>query len=284
LVYSESDFLPGLIIDRYNNIFVIQNNNIFFDKNIDLIKNALIKIFGHDITIYEKSIGKQREKSKLLPKEGFLHGSLKGTIIEEYKYKFYVDIINGEKTGWFLDQRENRKILKDIYGTRVLDVFSYTGSFGIMINADERYFIEKNKKAVEVLKKNLELNNIDNYEVINRNAYDVLKSLYRENKKFDIIILDPPDLLADSYDKGIKSITLINSIAIDLIEEGYLISFSCSQDLSEKKFYSILRTLIRRKNKKFELVYKFHQALDHKIIFPHKELEYLKGFMIEIKK
>jgi len=96
--------------------------------------------------------------------------------------------------------------------------------------------------------------------------------------------LDPPDLLAENYEKGIRSFILINSIALDLIDEGYLITFSCSQDLNERKFYSLIRTLIRRKNKKFEILYKFNQALDHKVIFPHKELSYLKGFLIEIKK
>ncbi|MGB9674587.1 MAG: class I SAM-dependent rRNA methyltransferase [Nanopusillaceae archaeon] len=284
LVYSESDFLSGLILDRYNDIFVIQNYNAFFDKNINILKDVLIEVFGNNITIYEKSIGKQRERAFLYPVERFLHGENYTTIIEEEKKKFYVDIIKGQKTGWFLDQRENRKIIKQLYGDKVLDVFSYTGSFGIMVDASYRYFVEKNKEAVKILQKNINMNNIESYEIINDNAYKVLKNFYLEKKKFDIIILDPPDLLADNYEKGIKNFIIINSIALDLIDEGYLVTFSCSQDLKEKKFYSILRTLIRRKNKKFEILYRFHQALDHKAIFPHKELEYLKGFLIEIKK
>jgi 23S rRNA (cytosine1962-C5)-methyltransferase len=284
LVYSESDFLSGLIIDKYNDIFVIQNVNPFFDKNIDIIKNSLIELFGSNITIYEKSIGKQRERAFLKPIERFLYGNKYETIIEEVGKKFYVNILYGQKTGWFLDQRENRKILSQLFGEKILDVFSYIGSFGIIINSERKYFVEKNKEAIKILNKNIKLNNIGNYEIINGNAFKILKEFYLEKRKFDIIILDPPDLLAENYEKGLKSIILINSIALDLIDEGYLITFSCSQDLKEEKFYSILRTLIRRKNKKFEILYRFHQALDHKVIFPHKELDYLKGFLIEIKK
>ncbi|BFI73137.1 ribosomal RNA large subunit methyltransferase I [Nanoarchaeota archaeon] len=284
LIYSESDFLSGLIIDKYNDIFIIQNVNPFFDKNINILVEALTKIFGNNITIYEKSMGKQRERAYLRPIERFLYGNNYETIIEELNKKFYLNILSGQKTGWFLDQRENRKIVSQLYGDRILDAFSYTGSFGIIINGEEKYFIEKNKEAIKMLEKNVKLNNTEKYKIINGNAFRILKNFYLEKKKFDIIILDPPDLLAENYEKGLKSTILINSIALDLIDEGYLITFSCSQDLKEDKFYSILRTLIRRKNKKFEILYKFHQALDHKVIFPHKELDYLKGFLIEIKK
>jgi len=284
LIYSESDFLSGLIIDKYNDIFVIQNSNAFFDKNINLIRDALIDIYGKDIIIYEKSIGKQRERSYLKPIERFIYGNKYETEIEEVNKKFYINILKGQKTGWFLDQRENREIVSQLYGDRVLDVFSYSGSFGIIINGEEKYFIEKNKESVGMLYRNLKLNNIENYNVINGNAYKILKQFYLEKRKFDIIILDPPDLLAENYEKGIRSFILINSIALDLIDEGHLITFSCSQDLNERKFYSLIRTLIRRKDKKFEILYKFNQALDHKVIFPHKELSYLKGFLIEIKK
>ena len=284
LIYSESDFLSGLIIDKYNDIFVIQNSNAFFDKNINIIGDALIDIYGNDITIYEKSIGKQRERSYLKPIERFIYGDKHETEIEELDKKFYINILKGQKTGWFLDQRENRKIVNQLYGDKILDVFSYSGSFGIVINGEEKYFIEKNKESVGILYTNLKLNNIENSNVINGNAYRILNQFYLEKRKFDMIILDPPDLLAENYEEGIRSFILINSIALDLIDEGCLITFSCSQDLNERKFYSLIRSLIRRKNKKFEILYKFNQALDHKVIFPHKELSYLKGFLIEIKK
>jgi len=111
LIYSESDFLSGLIIDKYNDIFVIQNSNAFFDKNINLIRDALIDIYGKDIIIYEKSIGKQRERSYLKPIERFIYGNKYETEIEEVNKKFYINILKGQKTGWFLDQRENREIV-----------------------------------------------------------------------------------------------------------------------------------------------------------------------------
>ncbi|MEM4587999.1 MAG: RsmD family RNA methyltransferase [Nanopusillaceae archaeon] len=283
LLYSESDFVSGLIIDKYNEIYVLQNVNPFFDKNIEFVKEALIECEGKNITIYEKSIGKNREIARLKPVERFLYGENYETVIEECNKNFFVNIILGQKTGWFLDQRENRKILSNLYTENVLDVFSYSGSLGICVNSDKKTFVEKNKNAVELLKKNLEINKIENFSIYCDNAYSVLKNLTKEKKKYDIVILDPPDLLSEGYKKGIKNITIINAIAIDLIDEGFLITFSCSQDLKENKFLSILKTIIRRKNKKFEIVKRLGQALDHKIIHPHKELEYLKGFIIEIK-
>jgi len=283
LVYSESDFLSGLIIDKYNDIYVIQNVNPFFDKNINLIRDALIDLEGNNISIIEKSIGKQREISRLKPIERIIYGNSYRTIIEECNKKFLIDVMLGQKTGWFLDQRENRKIISKINAEKVLDVFSYTGSFGICSNAREVYFIEKNKYAIKILEENIRLNKIENYKIIKDNAFVSLRKLYENKEKFDLIILDPPDLLSDDYDKGLKSITIINAMAIDLIDEGFLATFSCSQDLKENKFFSIIRTLLRRKRKKFSIIYKFQQALDHKVIHPHKELSYLKGFLIEIK-
>lgn len=284
LLYSESDYTSGLIIDRYNDIFVINNSNIYFDKNINKIAEFLKDIFGNNITIYEKSIGKQRERAGMLPKEGYIYGDKKYTLIEENRKKFFIDVILGQKTGFFLDQRENRKILSNIEGEKILDVFSYTGSLGITIKGDYKVFIEKDKKAIEILKKNVEINDINNYKIINRNAYQALIEMIKNKEKFDIIILDPPDLLADGYEKGIKNFALINSLAIDLIDDGYLITFSCSQDLKENKILAILKTIIRRKGKKFEIIQKFRQSMDHKVIFPHRELEYLRGFMLHIYK
>ena len=283
-VYSESDFLSGLIVDKFEDIVVIQNNNPYFDKNIDIIKEAILNVDKNIETIYEKSIGKNREKEWLPPKEQILYGSKTQTIIEEWGKKFIVDVKNGQKTGWFLDQRENRNIVKKFVYGKVLDVFSYTGSFGIICSdrADELWFIEKNKSAVKVLIENLKINGIENAKVLNANAYSVLKEFSTEKRKFDVVILDPPDFLSEDYKKGIKSFILANSMAIDLIKDGYLITFSCSQDLKENKMFSILRTLIRRKGKRFELIAKLHQAFDHKVIFPHKELEYLKGLVLYI--
>ncbi|MEM1782392.1 MAG: RsmD family RNA methyltransferase [Nanopusillaceae archaeon] len=283
LIYSESDFVSGLIIDKYNDIYVLQNVNPFFDKNIEIVKESIIENEGKNITIYEKSIGKNREIARLIPLERFIYGEKYKTVIKECNKEFLVNVIVGQKTGWFLDQRENRKILSSLSATRVLDVFSYSGSLGICINADERIFVEKNKNAIELLKKNLEINKIENFYIYEDNAYNVLKNLKKEKNKYDVVILDPPDLLSDGYKKGIKNISIINSIAVDLIDEGFLITFSCSQDLKEDKFLSIIKNIIRRKNKKFEIVKKFGQSMDHKIIHKHKELEYLKGFLIEIK-
>jgi len=283
LVYSESDFLSGLIIDKYNEIYVIQNVNPFFDKNINLIRDALLELEGKNISIIEKSTGKSREISRLKPIERIIYGDSYKTVIEECNKRFLVDVLLGQKTGWFLDQRENRKIISKINAERVLDVFSYTGSFGICSKAKEIYFVEKNKYAVKMLKENLRLNGVENYKIFEENAFKVLKELHENKEKFDLIILDPPDLLSEDYEKGLKNLIIINAMAIDLIDEGFLATFSCSQDLKENKFYSVIRTLLRRKGKKFSIIYKFQQALDHKVIHPHKELNYLKGFLIEIK-
>ncbi|RDD52426.1 class I SAM-dependent rRNA methyltransferase [Nanoarchaeota archaeon NZ13-N] len=280
LVYSESDFLSGLIIDKYNDIYVIQNANPFFDKNIEILRDALIELEGKNISIIEKSVGKSRETSRLEPRERILYGELYETTIKECNKKFVVNVLLGQKTGWFLDQRENRKIISKIRSEKAIDVFCYTGSFGICSNSDQIFFVEKNKYAVNILKKNISINRINNYKIFNDNAFKILKMLANRKEKFDLVILDPPDLLSEK--NGLKNIILINSMAIDLIDEGFLATFSCSQDLKEERFLSILRTIIRRKRKRFSIIGKFQQAFDHKVIHPHRELNYLKGFLLEI--
>gem|GEM_PF-4598431 len=155
---------------------MIQNNNPFYDKNIEILKEAILEVESVN-SIYEKSVGIKREEEFLLPQERFLYGDKSETIIEEYGKRFFVNIVKGQKTGWFLDQKENRKIIKNISGEKCLDVFSYTGSFGILINCEERIFVEKDKKAVEILEKNLKLNNIENYKIINDDAYSTLKQI-----------------------------------------------------------------------------------------------------------
>ncbi len=286
-IYSESDNLSGLVVDKFNDLVVIQNSNPFFDRNIDLVKQAILEVESSIKTIYEKSVGKSREDELLDPREGLLFGEDPRSVIVEEGKKFLIDPTRGQKTGWFLDQRENRRIVKRFAECeKLLDAFCYTGSFGIICSekTSEVTFIDKSKSAIEILKKNLELNQVQNSKIVRANVFEVLKTMYLRRQRFDFIVLDPPDLLAEGIKKGLKSIALANQLAIKIIDDGYLATFSCSQDLKEQKFFAMLKSIIRREGKKFELIARLHQAYDHKVKFPHKELEYLKGFLLYIYK
>ena len=286
LVYSESDFLSGLIIDRFNDIFVIQNSNPFFDRNIEYIKDTLLDIFGSSITIVNKSSGKSREFERLEPRIETIYGDKTIGYIQENNSTFIFDIISGQKTGWFLDQRENRLDVSKLAFGDVLDVFSYVGGFGIQIeNYDTITFIEKNNTAVTYLKKNLRLNNKDNYTVLRGNAFHILKKLGFEGKKYDTIILDPPDLLQEGKYKGWKALLLINSIAMDLLKkDSIFITFSCSENVNKEKFYRAIVAIARRKGYIPILIKEYRQSKDHFVIYSHKELEYLKGFAFRMIK
>ncbi len=282
-VYSESDFLSGLILDKYDTLVVIQNQNPFYDNHMKELVEAIREVDKSVEAIYRKDSGRNRLNDGLLPIEEPLYGDSFEVIIEELDRKFLVDPTQGQKTGFFLDQRENRKLFRKLSYGRVLDVFSYTGGFGITSNFDEVYFVEKDKSALHLLKKNLELNEISNYKILKGNAFTILKHLILKREKFDSIVLDPPAFLAVGDKKqGVKSYALINSLAAELIDEGIFVTCSCSQDMKIGKFYNLIKTVLRRKGKRFEIIAIGRQALDHKVVFPHKELDYLKCLFLEI--
>ena len=205
-VYSEADFLSGLIIDKYNEIVVFQNSNPFFEKYKKELVEAILEIENVD-TVYEKDKYRSRILEGLKEEERFWYGNKEETIIEEGKAKFIVNIVKGQKTGFFLDQRENRLFFEKIVYGKVLDVFSYTGGFGIHAalnpNVEKVVFIEKDSDVIEILKRNIELNDVkDKCEIIQGDAFKILPKLVDKKEKFDVVNLDPAGLAVKGTEKA----------------------------------------------------------------------------------
>ncbi len=287
-VYSEADFLSGLIVDKYNDIVVFQNSNPFFEKYKRELVEAILEI--EDIeAIYEKDKYRSRVLEGLKEVEKFWYGNKEETIIEEGKARFYVNVVLGQKTGFFLDQRENRIFFEGIAEGKVLDVFAYTGGFGIHAalnpNVEKVVFIEKDEKATYYIKKNAELNDVkDKIEIIEGDAFKILPKLVDKGEKFDVVNLDPAGLAVSGVPKAkaMKSLYIINSFAIKLIKEGYLVTSDCSYYIHLEEFKELIFKAIRYNKKEGKLFHIGRQAFDHPVVSFHKELEYLKTLYIYI--
>lgn len=279
-VYSEADFLSGLIIDKFKDIVVIQNSNPLFDKYLDIIAECILEIDNKIEAIYFKGEFRSRKNEGLEIYNKFLYGNKEETIIEEGDAKFIVNVVKGQKTGFFLDQRENRILFGKLAYGKVLDVFSYTGGFGIHAalnpEVNEVIFIEKDKKAIEILKRNVELNDIkDKVKIVKADAFKYLKNI---NEKFDVVNLDPPSLVHSGIkkSKGIKGLYIINCFAAKLSKD-ILVTSDCSYHIKEKEFFEVI---LKAAENKFNIIWKGYQALDHPVHPLHKELKYLKTLFL----
>ncbi|WP_457613788.1 class I SAM-dependent rRNA methyltransferase, partial [Methanocaldococcus sp.] len=195
MVYTQSDWLNGLVIDKYNDIATVQIFNYGIEKMKDVVVETLLDL-GVD-SIYEKSSGRNRKRAGLPEVEGILAGEKFETVIQEGEAKFKVDV-KGQKTGFFLDQRENRLYLEKFIkeGDRVLDICCYTGGFSVhaAIRGAEVVGVDLSKKALKTAEENMELNNIpkDRYEFIEGNAFKIMEEFIEDGERFDVVILDPP--------------------------------------------------------------------------------------------
>lgn len=289
LINSDGDFIPGLIVDVYNDIVVIQSSSQAIDEALKDIVEALVEIYGEDITVYEKSDQKSRSDIGLMFRRRFLKGSKEETVIHEGNSKFIVNIVYGQKTGFFLDQRENRLFLEKLVepGAKVLDLFSYTGGFGIHASnagAGEVFFVESDKKAVEVLRRNLKLNSISKYKVYSADVWDVLPKIVGE--KFDIIIADPPAFIPskEHYSRGSKAYFRLFSYVAKMAKEGSVVFLSsCSYFLETSDFLKLANRAFRSQNMDHILLGTVRgAAADHVFNIESQYLDYLKSIFLEV--
>jgi len=283
LINSEGDLLPGLIIDIYKDIAVIQSGSIGFDQYLDYISDILVR---HDIVekVFVKNDQRSRREVGLEIWRDWIRGDGDTqTIIKEGDLKFKVDFLEGQKTGFFLDQRMNR-FESELYsrGRVGLDLYSYTGGFGIHMlkgGASRVYFIEEDKRAIEILIDNLRLNKI--YEKADIYNTSVEKFFDEDNRKYDIIISDPPALIQDrrQFKEGIdKYRWLLKNILYRTNVNGIVFYSSCSYFLKPSKFLSILEEY----HHMFRLLGRLRGAsIDHPYRYHDDEINYLKAvFMI----
>jgi len=290
-IFSESDGLPGLVVDKYGNYLVIQIGTLGMEKLKTHVIDALIEIFDPK-GIYEKSDYSGREKEGLGKSRGWVYGS--GPELIKFRMNdlvFFADTL-GQKTGFFLDQRENAKLLKGVVeGKAVLDVFSYTGAFSVhalYYGAKHVVLVDYSGRALEIAKLTLKENGFDGrFQLVNENAFDYLRKLYRDGiRDFDVIILDPP-AFAKSYEdrrsayRGYKEINL-RSMKM-LRKGGYLVTSSCSRVVSEQDFLVVLYDAANDSKVRLKMLKKGGQPPDHPPLLNVFETFYLKFFIFQVE-
>ncbi|MSP37941.1 MAG: class I SAM-dependent rRNA methyltransferase [Deltaproteobacteria bacterium] len=287
LCNAEGDLLPGLIVDRYGDFYVCQ----FFTAGMEQHKAEIVTALS-ELTaaagIFERSEGRVREEEGLAASTGVLAGQTPPELIqiEEHGQKFLVDVAHGQKTGFFLDQRENRAFLATLAkGRRVLNCFSYTGGFSVYAftgGAKEVVTFDSSHPALELAEKNLALNGFAERpgELIKGDAFAYLKEL---EQKFDLIILDPPSLAhrRGDIDAATGGYKFLNLHALKhLSPDGLLLTFSCSQHLSADLFQKVVFGAAVDAGRTATIVKRLGHALDHPVSLHHPEGEYLKGLAL----
>jgi 23S rRNA (cytosine1962-C5)-methyltransferase len=291
LVHGESDGLPGLILDQYNDLYVVQllttGTEFWREVIVDSI-NALTNAKA----IYERSDSDVRQLEGLDNRSGILSGQLpeQPVIITEYGMKYYIDVVNGHKTGFYIDQRENRRLIKNITrGYKVLDCFSYTGGFAINALAGGALsviLVDTSDSALNLARKNIEINGFDlNSAQFNmQDVFHQLRRLRDRGEVFDLVILDPPKFAptiaqAERAARGYKD---INMLALKLLRPGgYLVTFSCSGGISEDLFQKIVAGAALDAGVDALILDRLHQGVDHPVALNFPEGAYLKGFIIQ---
>lgn len=291
LIFGEADELPALIIDKFNDYFVLQTLSFGIEKYKQEIVNAINKIFSPK-GIYERNDVPVRELEGLEQRKGFLSEQFNtNIIINENGLKFNVDIENGQKTGYFLDQHDNRRSIKDIVkGADVLGAFTYTGTFEIHAahyGAKSVFGIDISENAVEQANKNAALNGLENickFEAMN--AFDVLKNWSKEGKLYDVVMLDPPAFTKSraTIQKAVTGYKEINLRGMKLLKDGgFLVTSSCTNLVPPDLFLHTIQQAARDAKKKIKQVVFNAQSSDHPIVWGLENTNYLKFLIIEVK-
>ncbi len=289
LINAEGDFLPGLIVDRYADFFVCQ----FFTAGMDVFKDDIVSTLsalGVTKGIFERSEGRVREEEGLEPSAGVLAGEAPPDLInvEENGFKFLVDVRRGQKTGFFLDQRDSRVFLSSTSRDQeILNAFSYSGAFSVYAfggGAQEIISIDSSRPALELAEQNLALNGFAEArgELLKGDAFAYLKETDRQ---FDLIVLDPPSLAHKRSDvmAATGGYKFLNLHALKHLKPGgMLLTFSCSQHLSTDLFQKVVFGAAVDAPRKVSIVKRLGHPIDHPVSLHHPEGEYLKGFVLRV--
>ena len=281
LIHGEGDGLPGLIIDVYNGVAVMQAHSTGMHRDRLAIANAVKAILGDSISaVYYKSLSTGTESEYLLGMAVSPH------VILEHGNKFYVDWAEGQKTGFFLDQRENRKLLDSLSkGKTVLNTFCYTGGFSIYAlhaGAKQVHSVDASEKAIDLTRRNIELNGFSSVEqeCFNADTFDFLKE---SKASYDLIILDPPAFAKhkDAKHQAMKGYQRLNAEAMRRIQPGGIIfTFSCSQVVDRQLFYDTVVSAAIQSGREIKVLHHLSQPADHPVSLYHPEGEYLKGLVL----
>lgn len=287
LIHGEGDELPGLIIDIYGNTAVLQAHSKGMFQQRELIADILKKVSAGTIqNVYSKSDSALKNKEKT---DGLLLGNTVCEEISEYKLRFKVDIPNGQKTGFFIDQRENRRLLaRYAENKKVLNTFCYTGGFSVYpskAGATLVHSVDSSAKATQLTNENMALNECSNYETYTADVFDFLNKQV-VNNFYDIIVLDPPAFAKNhnARHQAIQAYKRLNMVALQKIAKGGLIfTFSCSQAVSQEMFEGAVTAASIETGRKSKIIHRLMQPPDHPVNIFHPEGEYLKGFVLTVQ-
>jgi 23S rRNA (cytosine1962-C5)-methyltransferase len=291
LVHGESDGIPGLIIDQYGAVVVVQ----FLSAGVEFWREDLSEIIPrltHCAVLFERSDADVRKLEGLEDHKGILYGTdfENPLVIEENGIRFFVDIEAGHKTGFYLDQRDNRELARKVSsGRKILDCFSYSGGFAVNTlvgGANSVTLVDSSESALRLARENISLNQleVDRCEFIESDVFSYLRTLRDKNETFDLIILDPPKFAptAAQADRASRAYKDINLLAFKLLNNGgLLLTFSCSGGVNEDLFQKIVAGAASDCGAEAIILQRLHQALDHPVALNFPEGAYLKGFLIK---
>jgi 23S rRNA (cytosine1962-C5)-methyltransferase len=289
LAFGEADFLPALVIDKFSDCYVIQTLAAGMDKWKYLIAEILLEEFAA-AGVYERNDAPVRLLEGLEEIKGFLSPVFEtNLLIEENGIRFHVDIAHGQKTGFFLDQKENRKALRQIvHDATVLDCFTYTGAFALtaaQYGAKHITALDISEDAINLTKKNIALNQFNNITCICANAFDILPQWSKEGVQFDLVILDPPAFVKSrkAIENALKGYKEINLRGMKMVKPGgFLATFSCSHFMDIHLFYNTIASAAKDAGRVVREVQFLSQAKDHPIVWGIDETHYLKGLILQI--
>lgn len=290
LVYSEGDGMPGLIVDRYDDVLVAQFLSIGMERRKAMLLEMLAEMTGCK-GIYERSESSARQLEGLAPTQGVVWGTVEGEQeIDEYGVKYHVDVAGGQKTGFFLDQRDNRALVASLSkGKRVLNCFCYTGGFSIAAAKGGAASVESldiSDDAIAMAARNAELNGVaDKCQWEAANVFDRLPQYVREERRYDVVILDPPAFTKSkaSIPGAIRGYKEINLRALKLIEPGgYLVTCSCSHHMDIDTFKSLVQDAANDAHRRTRVVTIQGAGPDHPLLLAAPETDYLKCMVIEV--
>ena len=290
LVHGEGDYLPGLVIDCYGSTAVMQAHSVGMHVCRNEICQALVQVMGDRIAnVYYKSETTLPYKADLHQENGFLVGGDASNVAMENGLKFHIDWLKGKKTGFFVDQRENRHLLETYSkGRSVLNMFCYTGGFSVYAmrgDAKQVHSVDSSAKAIELTNDNVALNfpGDARHEAF---CEDAFKYLDEHDQQYDLIVLDPPAFAKHraALRNALKGYTRLNVKGLQRIKKGgILFTFSCSQVVTKDNFRNAVFTAAAQVGRKVRILHQLHQPADHPINIYHPEGEYLKGLVLYVE-
>ncbi len=290
LIYGEADRLPGLVVDRYDDVLVMQTLSSGMDRRKDLLADLLCHESGAT-RVYLRNDAKSRTLEGLPVERGFLRGGGATTVgIQEGPARFLVDIERGQKTGWFCDQRENRLVTaRFAAGAEVLEVFAHTGGFGIHASLAGAKLVEGldvSEEALALARNHAVLNKVaDRCVYRSADAFKEMRKLERAGRRYDLVLLDPPAFARSkkAVPRALAGYKDVNLLGMRLTKpEGFLVTSSCSHHVTEQELWTGIRLAARDAKRQVRLLEQRGQARDHPILATMPETRYLKYFLLQI--